>query len=276
MPAPSPQIDTDPLDGHALAAAGFATVLHRAVVDSTMDDARSLADDPATALPALVIADRQATGRGRRGAGWWQAPGALAASIVLDGRFTGPPRPTWSLACGVALAEAIRALEPAVAPVVRWPNDVEAGGRKLAGIIVETAPHSRAVIGIGVNTSGSAAAAPAQLRPRVATVPDLTGRAIARTTLLAGFLPRFTDLLAAIAREPGELLDRYRPLCALEGTVVTLHSGNERHVGTCRGIAPSGALVIDTPAGRIEFISGSLSDPATAWPGPADVQESWE
>lgn len=270
MPAPPPQIaaGTDPLDTRALAAAGFATVVHRAHAESTMDDARCLADDPAAVLPGLVVADRQVAGRGRRGAGWWQAPGALAASIVLDGGPAGAPRPFWSLACGLALAETIRALEPEVAAVVRWPNDVEAGGRKLAGIIVETAARSRAVVGIGVNTSGSAADAPPPLRPRVATLPDLTGRALDRAALLAGFLPRFTDLLATLARDPDALPGRYRPLCALEGTVVTLHAGTARHSGTCRGIARSGALLVDTPTGRMEFISGSLSDPATAWPGP--------
>ncbi len=45
-----------------------------------------------------------------------------------------------------------------MAPGVRWPNDIEVAGRKLAGVLVETAAHARAVVGIGVNTAGSAAA----------------------------------------------------------------------------------------------------------------------
>jgi BirA family biotin operon repressor/biotin-[acetyl-CoA-carboxylase] ligase len=270
MPAPSPQIacDADPLDLAALAAAGFATVVHRPVVGSTMDEARSLAVDPATPLPAVVVADRQEAGRGRRGAGWWQAEGALAASLVVEGGGAGPPRPIWALASGVALAEAIRALEPAVAAVVRWPNDVEAAGRKLAGILVETAPGGRAVVGIGVNTAGSAARAPRSLQSRVGTLPDITGRPLGRAALLADFLPRFTALVAALAGDPTALARRYRPLCGLDGSVVTLHSGAVRHTGVCRGIAASGALVLDTPAGRMEFTSGSLSDPADVWPGP--------
>lgn len=243
MPAPSPQIapDTAPLDVPRLVAAGFATVVHRSAVASTMDAARALADDPATPLPAVVVADRQEAG----------------------------PRPTWALACGVALAETLRAIEPQVAALVRWPNDVEAAGRKLAGILVETAAHGRAVVGIGVNTSGTAAAAPAPIRHRVGTLPDLTGRPFDRTVLLAEFLPRCVELIAALERDPEALLDRYRPLCALDGTVVTVHSAAARHAGVCRGIARSGALVVDTPTGRREFSSGSLADPADVWPGPA-------
>lgn len=271
MPPPPTQIASgaDPLDVASLVAAGFATVIHRDAVGSTMDEARALADDPAARLPALVVADRQTAGRGRRGAGWWQADGALAASLVLDGAGAGPPRPIWALACGVALAESVRSLEPRAAAVVRWPNDVEVAGRKLAGILVETAAHGRAMIGLGVNTSGSAADAPAALEPRVATLPDLTGRPLGRTSLLAGFLPRFRELVLLLARDSEAFAARYRPLCALDGTTVTIHLGTERHTGLCRGIDAGGGLVLDTPAGRRAFTSGSLSDPAAAWPGPS-------
>lgn len=270
MPAPPPQIapDAAPLDTPRLVAAGFATVVHRPSVASTMDEARALADEPATPLPAVVVADRQEAGRGRRGAGWWQAEGALAASLVITGAGVGPPRPIWALASGVALAEALREVAPQVAALVRWPNDVEAGGRKLAGILVETAAHGRAVVGIGVNTTGTAADAPAPIRHRVGTLPDLTGRPLDRAALLAAFLPRFVALLTAVERDADGLLVRYRPLCALDGTVVTVHAGATRHTGVCRGIAHSGALVVDTPTGREEFSSGSLADPADVWPGP--------
>lgn len=268
MSAPPPQFasDAEPLDTAALVAAGFATVVHRATVTSTMDEARRLADDPAAALPAVVVADRQDAGRGRRGAGWWQAEGALAASLVIGGPARSP-RPTWALACGVALAETLRTLEPRIVTSVRWPNDVEAAGRKLAGILVETGPHGRAVVGIGVNTSGSAAEAPVELRHRVGTIPDLAGRPLDRVTLLAALWPRFRDLLAALEDDPEILVARYRPLCGLDGSVVTLHAGATRHMGLCRGIAPSGALVLDTAEGRREFTAGSLTDPADVWLG---------
>jgi BirA family biotin operon repressor/biotin-[acetyl-CoA-carboxylase] ligase len=266
MPAPSPQIAGQgaPLDTAVLARAGFATVVHLPEVASTMDAARSLA---AAALPAVVVADRQSSGRGRRGAGWWQAPGSLAASLVVDAGASGGPQPVWSLACGVALAETIAALEPEVEPLVRWPNDVEAGGRKLAGILVETLPDRRVVVGIGVNTTGSAAEAPRPIAARVGTLPDLVGRPLDRTRLLAGFLPRWLDLVAAIAVDPAELVRRYRPRCALSGKFVTLHVGAERHAGTCRGITPAGGLVLETAAGAIECNAGSLTPPGAEWAG---------
>ena len=255
----------DPVDPAGLRAAGYATVALLDETESTMLQARDVATDAAARLPAIVIADRQTQGRGRRGAGWWQPPGSLATSIVLEA--VADPPPAWSLACGVALAETLRALEPAVAAVVRWPNDVEVGGRKLAGILVETVTPGRVVFGIGVNTTGTAAAAPPALAARVATLPDVVGSVLPRERLLVAFLPRLLRLLMDLTRDPALLPDRYQPLCALHGEPVTIHVGADRHQGVCRGIAADGALVLDTAAGRMRFASGSLTDPSAVWRG---------
>lgn len=272
MPSPPPQFaqefarEQDPIDAAELLRAGCATVVHREAVETTMTEARLLAADSSRPLPAVVVADRQLLGRGRRGAGWWQAGGSLAASLVVAAHgVDSGPRPTWALACGIALAEAIAAVEPAVEPLLRWPNDIEVGGRKLAGILVETVGDTRAIFGIGVNTAGSVTAAPEPLRGRLVTLPDLTGRMLPRSRLLAALLPRLLELLDLATTDPRALMARYRPRCALEGQSVTIHVGARSHQGLCRGIADSGALVIDTPAGRMEFSSGSLTAPADVW-----------
>jgi len=263
LPSPAP----DPLDVGLLRDAGLVTLEVLPVATTTMERARELARDPTCGLPAAVIADRQTAGHGRRGAGWWQPAGSLAVSLVVDDRFAPSPAPTWSLACGVALAETVRDLEPAAAACVRWPNDVEVLGRKLAGILVEAVSAGRVIFGIGVNTTGRAAAAPPPLVHRVATMPDLVGRALPRDRLLAAFVPRLRGLLAAIAADPVALVDRYRPLCGLSGRSVTLHVGSERHHGRCRGIDASGALVLETAAGLRGFVSGSLTAPEDVWRG---------
>lgn len=261
---------SDPIDTEALArAAHLGTVEHHAEVGSTMDRARELAVDPQVAVPAVVIADRQMAGRGRRGAGWWQAPGSLATSIVLDGRDQGGGEVVawWSLVAGIALAETLTAIEPEIAALVRWPNDVEVSGRKLAGILVEVVGRSRAVFGIGVNTAGTTRDAPAPLRTRLVTWPDLTGAVLPRQRLLAGLVPRLVGLLDEVARDPSALPRRYLPRCALVGRDVTVYQGTRRLEGRCLGIDPSGALLLDTVAGRLHLASASLTDPAAVWTG---------
>jgi BirA family biotin operon repressor/biotin-[acetyl-CoA-carboxylase] ligase len=258
----------DPTETAALRdRAGFASIEVHPQLASTMERARELAADAAATLPALVMADRQTAGRGRQGAGWWQAEGSLAVSIVVDDQAVGVPvQPTWSLACGVALAEAIAALEPTVEPEVKWPNDLTVDHRKLAGILLETAPAGRTILGIGVNTSGSVADAPPPLRDRLTTLPDLTGRGLPRADLLVEFLPRFLALVREMHAAPEVLVNRYRGRCGLTGQTVTVYRGAEQIVGVCAGIAANGSLVVDTATGRQWLTSGSLTAPPTHTP----------
>jgi len=272
-PPDSPELPRPPIlpryaviDERLLREAGCRTVVQRACVETTMTEARALAADPAAALPAVIVADRQLQGQGQRGAGWWQAPGSLAASLVVDrpaaaASTAGGPQPIWSLACGVALAESLATFLPGHAVTLRWPNDVEVAGRKLAGILVEGTTSGRAIFGVGVNTSGHAADAPLPLRRRLVTIPDLTGESLDRGALLGDFLPRLCGLLT----EPAAVAVRYRPRCSLTGTAVVLHAAGAEHGGICRGIAPDGALMIDTPAGPRRFLSGSLTPPEDIW-----------
>jgi BirA family biotin operon repressor/biotin-[acetyl-CoA-carboxylase] ligase len=271
MPTPSPQTATDlgPLDSAALRAAGYATVVHLRDTASTMDEARRLAARPDAALPAVIVADRQTLGRGRQGARWWQAPGSLAASLVIDCGGAAGPSPTWSLACGIALVEVLAACLPALRPRLRWPNDVEVGGRKLAGILVEAHAAGRAIFGIGVNTTGHVADAPAALRGRLVTVPDTGSPPQERGPLLVALLPVLVGLLDTLAVDPASLVGRYRPWCSLEGHNVTLHLGGGTHRGTCLGITSAGALVLDTADGPRAFSSGSLTAPHDVWHGEA-------
>ena len=250
----------------SLRESAFATVERHPQIGSTMERAREIAMAGTAPLPAVVLADVQTAGRGRQGARWWQPPGSLAASIVIDEATAGAAvQPTWSLACGVALAEAIAGIEPAVAPLVKWPNDLEVAGRKLAGVILEAAAGGRAILGIGVNTTGSAADAPPPIRDRLTTLPDLTGRIMPREILLGAFLPRWLGLVRGMQARPQVLVERYAIRCSLADRPVTVFRGAETISGVCRGIAADGSLVVDTAAGRQLVMSGSLTDPARAW-----------
>lgn len=274
MPAASPVAsDEDPIEPDRLRQiTGIACFERLAEAASTMDLARLIANDRSRPLPALIVADRQTHGRGRRGAGWWQSPGSLAASVVYSAADLGGgvSLPCWSLACGVAVAEGIRSLEPAIDARVRWPNDVEVAGRKIAGILVETAGAARLIFGIGVNTSGSSADAPLGVRHRVVTFPDLVGRPLPRAALIETVLSRLGPLCREIAARPRTLVERFAPLCALTGQPTRLHIGHATIDGMCQGIAEDGSLLLETPDGPRRFASGTLSPPGTEWRGEPD------
>lgn len=119
-----------------------------------------------------IIADRQTGGRGRQGRDWHSPAGNLYASTLVRLQPRDPPAPTLALAAAVALKEAFSLAAPDQAFTIKWPNDLLAGGAKLAGILLERADDA-VVIGIGANLAHH----PEGLERLVTSVRGLTGAA---------------------------------------------------------------------------------------------------
>ena len=118
-----------------------ASIVRLDTVDSTQSVAFGLAEHGA-ADRTVVVADQQLAGRGRRGR-IWRAPAgtSLLASIIVRPRLPQALLPTFSPMTAVATAEALRRVAP-VAARVKWPNDVLVGGKKIAGILLESRARS--------------------------------------------------------------------------------------------------------------------------------------
>lgn len=131
---------------------------HSAQCVSTNDLARAWALDAADPAPAgaVVSADFQTRGRGRRGRQWQAAPGeSVLMSAVLRPAFAFAD--AWQLAFIAALAVSDALGEYVPEAALKWPNDVLIQGNKAAGVLVETMyspPHGwSAIVGIGVNVN---------------------------------------------------------------------------------------------------------------------------
>jgi len=114
---------------------------------STNDDLAALAREGASE-GLWLRAERQTGGRGRQGRAWSSPPGNLYASTLVRLRPGDPPAPTLALVAAVALHEAASLYAPGI--LIKWPNDLLAGGAKLSGILLERADDA-VVIGFGVN-----------------------------------------------------------------------------------------------------------------------------
>lgn len=131
---------------------GAPPIVRLEVVESTQAVAWELAERGAPDR-SVVVADHQRAGRGRRGRIWHDEPGAsLLLSIVVRPRLPLEQVPMLSLATGVAVAEAL-AQGFGLPTRLKWPNDVLVGGRKIAGILME----SRLSPSSGARIAGSAA-----------------------------------------------------------------------------------------------------------------------
>lgn len=237
------------------------TVEHHEEMGSTQDRAREAAAEMPLEQSLLVLADRQTSGRGRGANRWWTGEGSLAFSLLLDPMMFGLPRravPQVSLATGVALVDTLAPLAAGHGLGLHWPNDLYARDRKLAGILVDVLADGRHVIGIGINTNNELRHAPTELAERVASLYWLTGRVWDHAELLELLLEQLAAKLRQLAAAPAQLGRRFDELCLQHGQVLTVRNGGEAVTGRCAGIAEDGGLVLDTPAGRRIFHSGTL------------------
>ena len=208
--------------------------LHLRETTSTNDRARALA---AAGAPhgTLVTAGAQTAGRGRQGRTWSAPPGrSLLMSLVL--RAPGRMLP---LAAAVAVAEAAG---PGAA--IKWPNDVQLDGRKVAGILVEGRPQEGwMVLGIGLNVAIEPGDFPPELRDTATTL----GRSPADVEPLLDEL--LTALSAWLSVPHDDVLGAFRARDALFERDVTWAAG----AGVAEGVDAEGRLVVRTPDG-IEYL----------------------
>lgn len=224
-------------------------LLVRDSVESTNDELRTLAQAGAPG-GLILLAEQQTAGRGRRGAAWFSPAGeSLAFSILLRPAEPKPLWPRFSLATGLAVAEAIETC--GLQAGIKWPNDVWIGRRKAAGILVE-AGADFVIIGIGMNVNSTRF--PAEVAEIATSLRMESARNFSRADVLAAIVRKFASRSRQIDHEFGELLSAVRQRCVLTGNRVSLTTSSGLRTGVIEGIADGGELLLRTEAGLERLI----------------------
>jgi BirA family transcriptional regulator, biotin operon repressor / biotin---[acetyl-CoA-carboxylase] ligase len=231
-------------------------------IGSTNDHAASLGIEG-----AVVIADQQTAGRGRRGHSWFSPAGSgLYVSVVLTPAraATDPQRATMlvTMMAGVALAEAIEAAT-GVRVTLKWPNDLFIGHRKVGGILAEasgTAAPSAAAVTVGYGINVKATSLPADLATRATSLESECGREVDRAHVLVETLAvlaaRYDDLLTG---RFDAILERWRAHApAAHGARVRWTTLEGPAEGTTAGIDRDGALLVTIGSRTERIVSGEL------------------
>ncbi|HEY6493437.1 MAG TPA: biotin--[acetyl-CoA-carboxylase] ligase [Trebonia sp.] len=210
----------------------------------------------------VLVAEEQTAGRGRLGRTWTSVPGAsLTFSVLLRPASVPAGRRGWlPLLTGMAVAAAVRSVTVeaaggAVEAVLKWPNDVLVGDRKLAGILAEQSPDGAAVVvGVGLNVATPAEGLPVSPAGLPATSLLVEGASVAREALLLEVLRQLERRYAPFRADPDPagtgLLAEYRALCGTLGRQVRVELPAGRAVaGTATDIDADGRLLIaESPA----------------------------
>jgi BirA family transcriptional regulator, biotin operon repressor / biotin---[acetyl-CoA-carboxylase] ligase len=199
----------------------------------------------------VLVAEEQTAGRGRAGRTWVSVPGAsLTFSVLLRPASVPAAERGWlPLLTGVAVAAAVRSAA-GVAAVLKWPNDVLAGDRKLAGILAEQSPPGDAVVvGVGLNVATPRDALPVSPAGLPATSLLVEGAEVAREVLLVEILRSLERLYLAFRADPDParsgLLAEYTAACATLGRTVRVELPAGRVLtGVAEGIDRAGRLLV--------------------------------
>ena len=224
------------------------------VVDSTSDRAAELVREGRCILPLLVWARTQTRGRGRGTHEWWSDTGSLTFTLAIDPLMHGltvENEPRLALATAVAVIEALNELElgsPSLG--IRWPNDLEAGGRKLGGILPERLETPRGhliLVGVGLNVRTNLAAAPAEVNAMATSLATLMAKPLDDSIagrLMPAILGQVALVLPRLAAEDPALPVQWDRLDLLRGKWLRVELGTHRVTGWCQGIDREGALCV--------------------------------
>jgi BirA family biotin operon repressor/biotin-[acetyl-CoA-carboxylase] ligase len=229
---------------------------------STSDRAKELADAGAE-HGTVVVAEAQTAGRGRRGRSWASpARRNLYFSVVLRPEL--PPARTAeiTLVASVALCDALR--QAGVRAGIKWPNDLLASGKKIAGILTELAAEPDRVhwivLGAGVNVNARREDFPEELRGEATSVLLERGQAAPRALFAAACFTSLEEWLDRHAEEGfGPVREAWRARSVTLGREVVVKTDGREIAGTAEDIDEGGALLVRSGAGVERILAGDVT-----------------
>jgi BirA family biotin operon repressor/biotin-[acetyl-CoA-carboxylase] ligase len=214
-------------------------------------------DEDQTLRTTVLLAEAQPEAYGRGGRSWSAPEGRGLYLTIVRPVADGEPLSLVPIAAARWAAEVLRE-KTGVSVELKWPNDLYAGRRKLAGVIAESRTQGDATylaLGIGINVSGKAGELGVE---NATTLEDEAGRALDRAALLQTLLDRFDRELAA-PKWSEEVREWERVSLHRPGDRMTVRRDGEDVTGQYLGLDPSGFLRLRTESGEAVVSSGEVA-----------------
>lgn len=230
--------------------------------ESTNQTAKMLAEQGAS-HGTLVVAERQISGRGRRGRPWHSPKGSgVWMSILLRPQIHPMSASMLTLVSAMAVYDAISSRVEGCA--IKWPNDIVIDGRKVCGILTEMSSEldtiHYVVIGIGINVNTDDF--PEDIAAVAASMHVITGQYYKRAEIIADIwkaFEKYYDLFLQ-TENLSLMVDEYNQRLVNMERKVYIEERGTRYEGVAKGIDSEGALLIEKPDGTTtSVISGEVS-----------------
>lgn len=226
--------------------------------DSTNDQATKLGKSGA-ASGLAIFAEKQNAGRGRFGRRWESASHlGLWFSLLLRPTFPQENWPRLTTWVAVSIASAIEHAT-GVSAGIKWPNDIFVDGRKIAGILIETAQdraqENFAVVGIGVNANHAREDFPEALASIATSLRVATGRSIDRSAMAAAIFRELDARHADLDRRFDTLVAEATRRSVLLGRWVQVRAADSVIEGIAENLDANGQLLLRTSDGNLATLS---------------------
>ncbi len=232
---------------------------HFDYLSSTMDFAMQLGMQSAPG-GTIVIAESQTRGRGRLGRSWLSPKyKGIYFSVILRPKISPSASPVLTLLSAVSICEAVKK-NSGLDARIKWPNDVLAGEKKIAGILTEINAEmdkvNFVVIGIGLNVNNDRKS----LIPQATSLKEQLGHPLSRISLLQELLRRMEDNYFLMEKNgAGAIIEKWRSFNLTLGSRVKVHFQGRYIEGQAIGIDNDGSLLIRKDAGLVQKIfSGDI------------------
>ena len=214
-------------------------------VSSTNDVARTLAKEGAPD-GTVVVAERQAAGRGRYGRSWFSTKGSICMTVILRPEHEVASRVASAIGA-VAVCGAIE-LNTSLSPRIVWPNDVFVNGKKAAGVLAEAS--SCVLIGIGVNVNVSASKFPKELKGTATSLGLELRKNVDIVKLLGDIFVELDSLYMTVSvGELGMLDAEWKSHSATLGRQVVVSENGSMYEGRALDVSVEEGLVLELPEG---------------------------
>jgi len=232
-------------------------------VESTQTILRKRAEEGALE-GHVVVALEQHAGKGRGGRSWSSPRGGLWFSLLLRPKI--PLRELYMLTLlfGVAVTRSLKQYR--LEPLLKWPNDVLVGGKKICGILLETSGEPDrvdfVVVGVGLNANFLASSLPEGMRANSVSIFDALGKRVDRAVLIGTILSE-SELLYKMASESGfsSIIKEWKASSCTIGREVEVSSYGKTIRGVASDIGVDGSLLVKTCRGIERVYSGDVSFP---------------
>lgn len=230
-------------------------------IGSTNDRAKELADEGAE-HGEVVVAESQTAGRGRRGRRWASPPRKnVYLSVVLRPDLPPARAPELTLVASIAVCDALR--QAGVGAGIKWPNDVLASGRKIAGVLTELAAEAErvhwVVVGMGVNVNARPEDFPEEIRGEATSILIERGQPAPRALFAAACLSALESWFDVHAEEGfGAIRDAWRERNVTLGREVVVAADGREIAGRAEDIDDGGALLVRGPGGIERVLAGDV------------------